>query len=211
MADALPAFLDAAATATGLLARPELAMHWDAGSVLAEFGVAALAGHLLRGMTTVEGYLAGPEPDEAGLSAGSYFATIIRSVDIDAPANQAVRLRGAETAAGGPLALAEDARAALARLPAELAGVPSGRRLRVAGGLVLTLAEYLRTRVVELVVHSDDLALSIGVDLTPPEPATCQVAIGTLVDVARIRHGDLAVLRALARRERDQVAALRVL
>ncbi|HEY6277032.1 MAG TPA: maleylpyruvate isomerase N-terminal domain-containing protein [Streptosporangiaceae bacterium] len=211
MADALPAFLDAAATAAGLLARPELAGHWDADSVLAEFGVAALAGHLLRGMTTVEGYLARPEPDETGISAGSYFATIIRSADIHAPANEAVRLRGAETAAGGPVALARDARVALSRLPALLAGVPSGRRLRVAGGLVLTLDEYLRTRVVELVVHSDDLAISIGVDLTPPEPATCQVAIATLMDVARIRHGDLAVLRALARRERDEVAALRVL
>jgi hypothetical protein len=29
--------------------------------------------------------------------------------------------------------------------------------------------------------------------------------------VARIRHGDMAVLRALARRERDTVGALRVL
>jgi len=32
-----------------------------------------------------------------------------------------------------------------------------------------------------------------------------------LVGVARIRHGDLAVLRALTRRERDQAQALRVL
>jgi len=32
-----------------------------------------------------------------------------------------------------------------------------------------------------------------------------------LVGVARIRHGDMAVLRALARRERDPVQALRVL
>jgi Mycothiol maleylpyruvate isomerase N-terminal domain len=211
MADALPSFLDAAATAAGLLARPELARHWEAASVLPEFGVAALAGHLLRGMTTVEGYLAGPEPDEAGISAGRYFATIIRSADITAPAHQAIRLRGAEAAAGGPAALARDAGAALARLPAELAGVPAGRRLKVAGGLVLTLDEYLRTRVVELVVHADDLAISIGADLAPPAPTTSQVAIATLVEVARIWHGDLAVLRALARRERDEVAALRVL
>jgi hypothetical protein len=36
-------------------------------------------------------------------------------------------------------------------------------------------------------------------------------AIDTLVEVARLRHGDTAVLRALARRERDSVAALRVM
>ena len=33
---------------------------------------------------------------------------------------------------------------------------------------------------------------------------------GVLVDVARVRHGDLAVLRALTRRERDPVQARRV-
>jgi hypothetical protein len=75
----------------------------------------------------------------------------------------------------------------------------------------MTLDEYLRTRVVELVVHADDLATSLGVELAPPRPATCSVAIDVLVGVARIRHGDLAVLRALTRRERDQAQALRVL
>jgi hypothetical protein len=75
----------------------------------------------------------------------------------------------------------------------------------------MMLDEYLRTRVVELVVHADDLAASIGVELVPPQPATCRVAIDVLVDAARIRHGDMAVLRALARRERGPVEALRVL
>ncbi len=37
------------------------------------------------------------------------------------------------------------------------------------------------------------------------------LAIEALVDVARVRHGDLAVLRALTRRERDSSEALRVL
>jgi hypothetical protein len=34
--------------------------------------------------------------------------------------------------------------------------------------------------------------------------------ISTLVQIARLRHGDMAVLRALTRRERDLVQALRV-
>jgi len=211
MTDALPAFLDAAATAVRLLERPELAGHWAQGSVLREFSVAGLAGHLFRGMSTVDGYLDGPEPSEAGISAATYFATVIRSADISDPANQAIRDRGEEAAAGGPAALASDARATLDRLTSRLAGQGPGRRVRVAGGLVLTLDEYLRTRVVELVVHADDLAASVGVELVPPQPATTAVAIDVLVGVARIRHGDMAVLRALARRERDTVEALRVL
>jgi hypothetical protein len=64
---------------------------------------------------------------------------------------------------------------------------------------------------VELVVHADDLAASVGVEPTPPQPAATAVAIDVLVGVARVRHGDMAVLRALARRERDTVRALRVL
>jgi hypothetical protein len=60
------------------------------------------------------------------------------------------------------------------------------------------------------VVHADDLAVSVGTDLPTLPPAALQIAISTLVDVARQRHGDLAVLRALSRRERDTLGALRV-
>lgn len=211
MDDARPAFLDAAATAVRLLEQPELAGHWAGASVLPEFTVAGLAGHLFRGMSTVERYLDEPEPSQAGISAASYFDTVIRSADISDPANQAIRARGEEAAAGGPAALAGDARATLARLTSRLAGEGPGRHVRVAGGLVLTLDEYLRTRVVELVVHADDLAASLGVEPVPPQPATTAVAIDVLVGVARIRHGDRAVLWALARRERDTAGALRVL
>ena len=162
MADALAAFLDAASTALHVLERPELAERWRQDSVLPQLGAAALAGHLVRGMTTVEQYLDGPEPAGAGFSAARYFHTVIRSADINDPAHQAIRDRGAEAAAGGPAALAGDAGAALGRLSSRLAGVGAGRRLRVAGGLVMTLDEYLRTRVVELVIHADDLAASLG-------------------------------------------------
>jgi len=211
MGDARAAFLDAASTAVHLLESHEVAERWGQGSVLPQFSVAALAGHLLRGMTTVEHYLDDPEPSENGISAASYFHAMLGSAGISEPASAAIRTRGDEAAAGGPAALASDARAAFARLSSRLAGAGSKRRLQVAAGLVMTLDEYLRTRVVELVVHVDDLAASVGAEPAPPQPGTCKVAIDALVDVARLRHGDIAVLRALARRERDQVKALRVL
>jgi Mycothiol maleylpyruvate isomerase N-terminal domain len=211
MADAAAAFLDAAATAVDLLERRDLAEHWAEDSVLRQFPVAALAGHLFRGMATVGHYLDGPEPSGPGISAASYFDTVIRSADIGDAGNEAVRARGAEAAAGGPAALAGEARAALERLSSRLAAEAPGRRVCVAGGLVMTLDEYLRTRVVELVVHADDLAASVGAELVPPQPGTTAIAIEALVGVARIRHGDMAVLRALARRERDPVEALHVL
>ncbi len=67
------------------------------------------------------------------------------------------------------------------------------------------------TRLVELTLHIDDLCVSVGVP-TPQLPADgTGAAIETLVEVARLRHGDGAVLAALARRERDDGAALRVM
>jgi hypothetical protein len=75
----------------------------------------------------------------------------------------------------------------------------------------MLVAEYLRTRLVEFAVHVDDLAVSVGVPTPDLGSAADDEAIDVLVGIARIRHGDVAVLRALARRERDDVQALRVI
>lgn len=97
-------------------------------------------------------------------------------------------------------------------LRARLAEEPAGRRVAVAHrpGKELVLDEYLRTRLVEIAVHTEDLALSVGVAVRSPEAAV-SMAIDLLVAAAVERHGDEAVLRALMRRERDLVEALRVL
>jgi hypothetical protein len=76
---------------------------------------------------------------------------------------------------------------------------------------VLTLDDYLVTRLIELLVHTDDLAVSVGLPSPDFPLAASRPAIAALVDVAILRHGDDAVLRALSRRERDAVDALRVL
>ena len=208
---ALTAFADASGAAAQLLAQPEVAERWQHDSALALFGVAALAGHLLRGMTVVESYLEGPEPDGEAVSAPEYFHVLGLSSDVTTSANEAIRARGADVAAHGPTHIASDAAAAAARLPALLGALPPDRRLRVIGGVVITLDQYLCTRVVELVVHGDDLATSVGLVVPELASTTTAVAIDTLVGVARLRHGDISVLRALARRERDTDAALRVL
>ena len=203
-------FLDAAAVAADLLAQPEVAQRWDLDSVLEHCPVSALSGHLLRALTTVDTYLAFRPSGAEPVSAAEYFARLVTS-DIDTPANQAIRARGADMAAGGPAEVARAASAAAGQLPARLAGEDPGRLLKVAGGLVMSLQEYLKTRVVELIIHGDDLAASVGVAFGPVSPGATAMAISTLVEVARVRHGDLPVLRALARRERDSVQALRVL
>lgn len=193
-----------------LLRDPAVAAKWDEPSALPEMTVSALAGHLVRVLSTVERYLAQPEPLEEGrLSPAVYFTNV--TSDLNTPQNVAIRERGAEEAAGGYDALvAEFERLRIAVLEA-MRDQPSSRRMAVFGGQILLLDDYLVTRILEAVVHADDLAVSCDLE-TPALPDDAyEYAIRTLVDIGRAKHGDLAVVRALARRERDDIGALRVL
>jgi uncharacterized protein (TIGR03083 family) len=209
-------FLDAVAGTGRLLSEPALLERFDGPSALAEFSVRGLAGHLLRAVTSVEGYLDRPPPDEAGagsaISAAEYYATVIGDEsDINSDVQRAVRQRGLKAAPDHPQEFPALWAAAAERLRGRLAETPANRLMQVYGDLVLTLDDYLVTRLIELVVHGDDLAASLDVTPPPLHAAATGLAIATLVEVARIRHGDPAVLRALTWRERDAVNALRVI
>lgn len=205
-------FLSAAREAAILLGRSEVAEHWDSKSVLPEFSISGLCGHLLRSVKTVEIYLDVDEPEGDPLSAAGYYHALDIETDINSAVNRSVRSRGEESAMGGTANVAREARLLVDRLTTRLAREPIDRKLRVIRDLVVSLDDYLRTRIVELVVHSDDLALSVGIgNERILEPPVSSIAIGTLVDLACLRHGELAVLRALTRRERDNLDALRVL
>jgi hypothetical protein len=195
-----------------------LAERYEGPSALAEFSVRGLAGHLRRAMTMVESYLDQPAPDAgagtdvAMVSAAAYFASVLPADrDLDSEFHRAIRQRGVETAPDRPddfsLVWAESAGNLITRLEQE----PDERFVQVFGGLVLTLDEYLATRIVELVVHADDLAVSLDVAPALLSPAVTGLVITTLVEVARLRHGDSAVVRALTRRERDTAEALRII
>ncbi|HET9772098.1 MAG TPA: maleylpyruvate isomerase N-terminal domain-containing protein [Acidimicrobiia bacterium] len=194
---------------------PELVERFDGPSALAEFSVRGLAGHLRRAMTSLDGYLDRPGPAAGApgtVTAARYYATVLGdSTDIDSDLHRSVRQRGLEAAPGDPDAFALEWADVAGALVDRLVREPSERLIEVYGGLVMTLDEYLVTRLVELVVHGDDLAVSLGVAPPPLPPAATGLVITTLVEVARLRHGDSAVVRALARRERDTAGALRVI
>jgi len=181
-------YVEAANQVVNLLANPRVASRWDRPSALPQMTVGALAGHLGRSVLQVETYLAA----ESALNVG-------------------VRQRAAESAAGGHPALMAEVTHCLQSLRERLPVEHPDRRVAVFNGRILFLDQYLRTRLIEITVHLYDLALSVGL----PTPAIPEVALGTaievLVAIARARHGSLAVLRALTRRERDPDAALRVL
>ncbi|HCG03547.1 MAG TPA: hypothetical protein DEV93_23800 [Chloroflexi bacterium] len=202
-------FLDTLAAVRPLVASQNVAERWNEPSVLSEFSVRGLTGHLARAAFTVELYL-DAESTILGdpISPAEYFANY--PADIDAPLNVAVRARGEELASQGHEHVVGLFDELAARLRDRLQREPSDRIVVGARGAVMRLDEYLVTRLVELVVHADDLALSVELGVTELPREALDIVIGCMLDIARYRHGDLAVIRAFSRRERDVVAALRV-
>ena len=197
-----------------LLAGRELRERWEAPSALELMTVGALAGHLLRATALVDSYLDRPEPDSRTSSVirpAQYLAQALTDDDLHGALHQSIRQRGEEMAAGGAEAVLQRWDATASTLRGRLKAEPAERMVSVLDDMVLTLDDYLRTRILELCVHSDDLAVSLDVPAPALPEEAVDVAVGILMEVARIRHGGLAVLRALARRERDAVQALRVL
>lgn len=134
------------------------------------FPVSGLAGHLARAVLNVERRLVSPPPaDRTPVDAVTYF---LAGVGPAPDPDDAVPLRIREQeAAGGPDALAEAFDTARARLAAQLPAMPPDRPVGVFVH-VLPLDQCLLTRLVELVVHLDDLAVSLEVPLRrcPPGP-----------------------------------------
>ncbi|MFN2556399.1 MAG: maleylpyruvate isomerase N-terminal domain-containing protein [Nitriliruptorales bacterium] len=199
-------FLDLARAAADVLASEDVRSRWNRPSALGGYDVSGLAGHLGRAVLVVEHYLDAPEP--AGgrelKTAVDYFVLVLGNHDpIDSEFHIGVRRRSAAAAAGGADALLASVETATARLSEQLPAIDtSQRRVSVLHDLVLTLDEYLRTRLVELVVHLDDLAVSLDrQDPELPEAAYREVA-ALLGELAAVRAGGLATVRSLARAER---------
>jgi hypothetical protein len=198
-------YLDTAALAVRTLADPAVRDRWDQPSSLPQMSVGELAAHLSRSVLQVADFLGQDDPrSPEPVAAQAYYGDLAQLTDPGSALNAGVRQRSRESAAAGPDAVAERARQTLDALAERLPSEPADRQVLAFGAQPMLLDDYLRTRLVEFAVHLDDLAV-----LVPDDALTEAVAV--LVGAARHRHGDLAVLRALARRERDRAHALRVL
>ena len=204
-------YLGALAVSREVIATDAIGKRWRDASALAKWSIGGLAGHLARTAHTVEEYLDGgpAAPDAALRGPAEYYLAVLTPNDLDSDVHVAIRNRGDRAAAAGRDALIDSLDGCIARLHDRLAAELRDRTLTVFGGNAMTLDDYLSTRIVEIVIHVDDLCVSIG-RTTPAVPGIGD-AIATLVATSGLRHGDLAVLRGLARRERDPAQVLRVL
>jgi hypothetical protein len=74
-----------------------------------------------------------------------------------------------------------------------------------------SLAMMVMNRTMELTVHMDDLAVSVGLPTPPIRPQAGAMALTILMSVARRANTDLEVLRAMARAERATPNATRAI
>lgn len=204
----ITAFLATAEVASGLLHSGALVERWERPSALAGFPVSGLAGHLLHSTVLVtERWVSAPAPVECDPmdAAGYYLANTAPDPDLDGEVPRRIRDMGQRAAAAGPAELVAEYDAGRARLAALLPTLPGDRLVAQTGasGLrVLPLDQCLLTRLIELTVHIDDLAVSLDLP-TPDVPAEAAEAVATcLTRMALGSHGFLPVLRALSRRER---------
>jgi hypothetical protein len=198
------AYLVAAASTADLLRDPAVAGSWDSLSALTGFSVGGLAAHLAAQVLFVPDTLERPRPDDDPVSLlGHYERVQWIGAGLDEDVNVAIRRGGEDAAAEGPDRLAARVEAAVQHLREVLPAEPSDRRVSPpAGPWGLRLDDFLVTRMMEIAVHSDDLACSVHVPTPDLPPTVLDPVFALLTQLAVRRHGSSALLRALSRAER---------
>ncbi len=197
------AFLAGASVCHAFLHGADLDRSWTAPSALPGMSTGALACHLSRQVTRAADLLTTPSDLPVLDSMDEHYARAawVTSTSPDDPEND--RTTDDAEAALGRAAM-------LARLDADLAAVTraldSGDALDAVPipwqGWALRRPDFLGTRLLEIVVHSADLAASLGAPGPEyPDPTFTPVR-DLLVRLAVRRHGQAAVISTLTRRER---------
>jgi hypothetical protein len=199
-----PPFAAAARIAADLVLGPEVTRHWAAESACAGMSVGGLACHLGSQTDLVVRLLRAGPADLTPIPLAEHYARAAWvHTGPDDEANVGIREGSDAQAAAGPDALATLLEGRLAELPEVLDGVDPGVAVLIPWqGWALTARDFLVTRSMETVVHSDDLAASVRV----PTPDFPDSVVGPVLDLltglALRRHGATALVRTLARPQR---------
>jgi hypothetical protein len=205
------AFADSGARVQTVLATDVVGDMWSDASILPEMTVGDIAGHLLAVLVMFDRRYELTAPAHLVPTVGGGYATVrlARASDLGLPPFSIPREGGRRVAARGHAAAVERFGALLAGLAARLRDDDPDRALLVGDDAATMLRPFTITRIVELVVHGDDLAESVGVAIAPPTADASELVIGTLMASNRQRVGDARTIRALVGRgEVDDLRAL---
>jgi hypothetical protein len=166
--------------------------------------VGGLTHHLAAQATTAVGLL-GSEP-YAGepIPVGQHYRQAPwANSSLDAEVNVSIREGSDRAAERGAAAVRSQLDDEIAQLAETVRGVDDDTAILIPWqGWALTAHDLAVTRLMEMVVHADDLAASVGLP-TPAFPdEAVRLVVGLLAGVAVDRHGQVAVVRALSRPQR---------
>ena len=130
-------------------------------------------------------------------SAADYFAKLLDAATPEL--HEGIRQRGAEGAQAGAEGVLSQLRERIVETQGRLATEPEDRLVTVYGDNVMSLDDYLETRILEQVVHLDDLARSIGVDHFSITERAEALVIACGAEIGRRRFGNTTMVRALFR------------
>ena len=170
---------ESAAALVELLSEGDLAT-----PALGAWDVRGLAGHLLRAIRTALDLLVQPEPTDAPLpAAASYYAAYLAWREPDpARSDAAVGARGNAEFPRHSIGEIQASYRATADALRAIDRIRGDRLVPTAFG-TMRLEDYLRTRILEMVAHTLDLARAVGEHWEVPRAALAD-ALGLLTEVA---------------------------
>lgn len=198
----------------GIVTRSEVVDSWSQPSAVARYTVGGVAAHAVHGVLWLEQVLKDVEP--VGLirvEVPDYMGLNRVEGEDDDPFGASLRSAAEAFAQTGAHIVAAALTVSRDELATLLSGATASRAVPVirVPGAYAPLSEYLPTRILEAIVHGDDLASSVvGLQVPDPPSAAIAVCLGVCMELARARIGDLATLRAFTRVERAIPDAIRV-
>lgn len=198
------AFLGAGEVVLALAGHPAVERAWADESACEGMTVGGLSHHLVAQIVRAAELLGTPPPVDAPVIGlldhydRAPWVEASRRGELDLDQN----VGDNEAAAQGQVKIVADGQSALEHLKGSLGPTrPSVVHIPWQGWSLPTDA-FLTTRLMEMVVHSDDLAASVGVDTPEFDESVTGPVLGLLVRVAARRHGQGAVVRTLSRPRR---------
>lgn len=196
--------LATARAVTGLALSGEVRERWTDESSCAGMTVGGLAHHTVRQVEMLVRLFPDARTDEEPISLVEHYRRAAwANSSLDDEVNTTIRDTDNQRAASGPAELSGHATEQLVGLAAALAAVEDDDAVLLDWqGWALRAEDFAVTRLMEMLVHGDDLAASLDL-ATPdfPEEAARRV-LSLLTEVSVDRHGQTALLRTLSRPQR---------
>ena len=187
-----------------LVSAPQVGEAWDRESALPGMTVGGVARHLVsQPETAVEFLRIQPPPPHAPVVslAELYERTDWFAAAVDAEENTSIRDDFNAMSEGRQEHSVAILEQALADLPDALAAAGDTTYVPWQDSSVAT-DDFLVVRLMEIVVHTDDLAASVGIPTPAFDDDVLHPALALLAMLGAQRHGQDAAVRALSREER---------